>query len=156
MSAADSATPLEETLNHSSWLPCAAPPAGSRLVAVISSSALTPLPLLPVVLHFIVQVYSVGMVRANDTLCATPLMTHPLTVQRINTFHSSMHLLALLLPGGWCAGGARQSSYWCWQATDPAPCCAAVTAVALICSAPTAAPGGVTWRLLVAVICRNS
>jgi hypothetical protein len=73
-------------------------------VAVISSSALTPLPLLPVVLHLLVQVYSVGMVRANASLCLAPLMVDPLTVQRIHTFHSGMHLLALLLPGGWCAG----------------------------------------------------
>jgi hypothetical protein len=68
-------------------------------VAVIGSSALTPLPLLSVVLHTLVQAYSMGMVRANDSLCLAPLMTDPLTVQRIHTFHSSMHLLALLLPG---------------------------------------------------------
>jgi hypothetical protein len=68
-------------------------------VAVISSSALTPLPMLPVVLHLLVHIYSLGMVRANDSLCATPLMTDPLTVQRVHTFHSGMHILALLLPG---------------------------------------------------------
>ncbi|KAL4419852.1 hypothetical protein ABPG75_006950 [Micractinium tetrahymenae] len=81
---------------------------GSRLVAVFLSSLMTPLPLMPLVPHLLVQVYSVptlvqvysvALVRANDSLCATPLLAHPATAARISALHQAMHLASMVLPG---------------------------------------------------------
>lgn len=38
-------------------------------------------------------------VRGNSSLCAAPMLSHPLTAQRIKGVHSAMRLLAAFLPG---------------------------------------------------------
>lgn len=69
-------------------------------MAVFMASMLNPLPLLPLVPHLLLQVYTVAMVRHNPSLCSTALLNHPLTVKRIHGLHSIMHLTAFALPGG--------------------------------------------------------
>ena len=73
--------------------------AGSRLVAVFMSSLLNPLTLLPLVPHLLVLTYIIAVLRSNPTLCAAPLLTHPLMRQRIHAFHATMQLLGTALPG---------------------------------------------------------
>ena len=56
-------------------LPAPTPPvwrAGSRLMAVVMATMLNPLPLLPLVPHLLLQVYSVAMVRWCMLSCARP------------------------------------------------------------------------------------
>lgn len=57
--------------------------------------------------HVLTQI-SVLLCRNNNTLCSTALLTAPLTQRRIDTFHSGMHLLALVLPGGAGRRGRRE------------------------------------------------
>ena len=76
--------------------------AGSRFFAAASFALVTPLPLLPLVPHLLVQALCVGMVRANPSLCGMPLLAHPLSAQRISAFHATMRLLTVVLPGGEC------------------------------------------------------
>ena len=83
--------------------------AGSRLFAVIVSSLLYPLAVVPVVPSLLLLAYSLTMVRSNPTLCAAPLLTHPLTAQRIRSFHGAMRLLTLMLPGGEPSAAASRS-----------------------------------------------
>ncbi|KAL4419555.1 hypothetical protein ABPG77_006886 [Micractinium sp. CCAP 211/92] len=73
---------------------------GGRLVATLMGAMFNPLPLLPLLPHVAVQAYSVFMVRGNSSLCVAPLLSHPLTAQRIRSLHSAMRLLAAFLPGG--------------------------------------------------------
>lgn len=73
---------------------------GSRLVAVLMAVMLNPLPLVPLVPQMLLQVYAVAMIRSNNTLCATPLLSAPLTTQRIRRFHSLLHIFSQALPGG--------------------------------------------------------
>lgn len=60
---------------------------------------LNPLPLVPLVPQMLLQVYAVAMIRSNNTLCATPLLSAPLTTQRIRRFHSLLHIFSQALPG---------------------------------------------------------
>ncbi|PRW58844.1 MAD2L1-binding isoform X2 [Chlorella sorokiniana] len=73
---------------------------GGRLVAVMLLSSITPLSILPLSAHLLLQLYAVLMVRGNSSLCAAPLLRDPLTRARISRFHSAMGLLAYMLPGG--------------------------------------------------------
>jgi hypothetical protein len=116
-------------------------------------SLVTPLPLLPLVPHLLLQAYSVGMVRANGSLCAAPLLADPLTVQRIRAFHGGMHLLALLLPGKATLTPAGRPA--CQPASQPAsqPACeqwsaAAGVATAAANAAAAAARRGCDWQPL--------
>ena len=55
-------------------------------------------------------------VRGNSTICAAPMLTHPLTKSRIRYFHRGMHLLAYVLPGGQAAGWAAAGWAAGWAA----------------------------------------
>lgn len=66
---------------------------GSRLVAVMLAGITGPLPLL---LHVACASWEVAQVRSNGSLCATPLLTHKLSVRRIERFHAAMHALGQL------------------------------------------------------------
>lgn len=93
---------------------------GSRLVAVITATMLNPLPLLPLVPHMLLQIYSCAMVRSNHSLCAAPLLRHPTTTARIHAFHTAMQLAAMALPGEHgCGRGRRCGS----EAHSPAAPC---------------------------------
>lgn len=39
-------------------------------------------------------------VRRNSSLCAAPLLTHPLTQQRLRRLHRVMRVLLMVLPSG--------------------------------------------------------
>ncbi|KAL4430336.1 hypothetical protein ABPG77_002142 [Micractinium sp. CCAP 211/92] len=90
---------------------------GTRLVAVFMSSLMTPLPLMPLMPHLLLQACSVAMVRANGSLCATPLLSHPATAARISSFHQAMYLASMLLPGsvGQSISPALRASQQCQQ-----------------------------------------
>lgn len=77
--------------------------AGARLFAVVLAALVMPLPLLPLVPHLLLQAYAVAMVRWNSSLCAAPLLTHPLMAGRIRRVIAVMDLSTMLLPGG-CVG----------------------------------------------------
>ena len=69
------------------------------MFAVIMSSLLNPLTLVPLLPQCLGLIYSLAMVRANPTLGAAPLLTQPLTARRIHAFHAAMQLLGTALPG---------------------------------------------------------
>lgn len=60
------------------------PHAGTRLLAVAMSGLCLPLPL---VSQLAMQLYSLLMVRKNDSLCSTQLMADPLTISRVRAFN---------------------------------------------------------------------
>ena len=107
-------SPLRARLRLGS--PCMAPPhlafkptlsrhpAGSRLTSIFMAGIVAPLPLL---LHMAVSMFEMMSVRSNPALCASPLLTHPLTAARIRRAHGAMQ--ALSQPCEWVAGrGARR------------------------------------------------
>lgn len=76
---------------------------GARLVAVAAAPLVTPLSLLPLVPHLLLQCYAVAQVRRNSSLCTAPLLVHPRTKALFSRFHSIMNGLAQLVPGGQAA-----------------------------------------------------
>lgn len=86
-------------------------------------------------------------VRDNSSLCATPLLSHPLTAQRIRSLHSAMRLLAAFLPGKSRvrpAAAARRIAVVGWSgvacARSPPPC--QVQEARLLARAASFVPGG--------------
>lgn len=71
-----------------------------------------PLPLLPLLPHLGVQLFSAALVRSDGTLCAAPLLAHPRTAGRIAALHNLLHLLVTALPGapGQSVAGALHGS----------------------------------------------
>ena len=59
---------------------------GSRIIAVLVSGLSTRLDVLP---HVLIQIYSLLMVRNNSSLCSAPLMTDPLTLERMRAFNTA-------------------------------------------------------------------
>ena len=51
---------------------------------------------LPLPLHLALTLYSTAVVRSNGSLCRTNLLTSPLTVSRVSTFHHWAARLASL------------------------------------------------------------
>lgn len=68
---------------------------GSRLFAVITSGFLLHTPLF---IHVLVQIYSVCMVLNNNTLCTSPLLSDPMTRDRIKYLNSMTS--SVILPNG--------------------------------------------------------
>lgn len=74
---------------------------GARLFAAAMASVITPIPLLPPAPHLLLQIYTVAMIHPlrNKSLCASRLLSHPLTAGRLQLVHSWLHLVAAI-PGG--------------------------------------------------------
>ncbi|PRW45349.1 hypothetical protein C2E21_5920 [Chlorella sorokiniana] len=83
---------------------------GARLVAVSLSPLVQPLNVLGLGANLALQLYSLAMVRSNRSLCAAPLVMHPLSRARIHTLHGAMRLATLGLPGGAGHGLASATS----------------------------------------------
>lgn len=74
------------------------------MFAVALAALVMPLPLLPLVTHLLLQAFAVAMVRRNSSLCAAPLLAHPLMAGRIQCLYAVMDVFILLLSGGWAGG----------------------------------------------------
>lgn len=104
-------------------------------MAVLMAAMLNPLPLVPLAPQLVLQAYAVAMIRSNNTLCATPLLSAPLSAQRIHRFHSLLHALSHVLPGeGYrgcqvrgllCCGhaGSHATPVRCGATPPPPPAC---------------------------------
>lgn len=69
--------------------------AGSRLFAVALFTMSMPLPLLP---QLIAQLFSIVMIRSNESLCACRLLQE--NMGRIHGFHRAMQVLSVFTPAG--------------------------------------------------------
>jgi hypothetical protein len=61
------------------------------MLAIVMAPFVMPLPLLP---HLAAQLYTLSVVGGNGSLCAAPLLAHPITAARIAAFHAAMSFVA--------------------------------------------------------------